>query len=159
MSISSEQESGTPESTNILLAPPPSAGSTPPASVPSGSRAQTPLSTPPRTRGNTPDIDIVSASGRGSPARSDITLRQGVSNAQLRDMLNDLRHQTDRLMDQQNKTNDAIEELQNRPPIQLPLSPLHNLHLVVLLMPTFSHRLPIPCAILLKLERLRGNFP
>ncbi|KAG8749504.1 hypothetical protein FRC14_001307 [Serendipita sp. 396] len=123
MSISSEQESGTPESTNILLAPPPSAGSTPPASVPSGSRAQTPLSTPPRTRGNTPDIDIVSASGRGSPARSDITLRQGVSNAQLRDMLNDLRRQTDKLMDQQNKTNDAIEELQNRPPIQLPALP------------------------------------
>ncbi|KAG9047645.1 hypothetical protein FS842_000619 [Serendipita sp. 407] len=123
MSISSEQESGTPESTNILLAPPPSAGSTPPASVPSGSWAQTPLSTPPHTRGNTPDIDIVSASGRGSPARSDITLRQGVSNAQLRDMLNDLRRQMDKLMDQQNKTNDAIEELQNRPPIQLPALP------------------------------------
>ncbi|KAG8796881.1 hypothetical protein FRC16_009411 [Serendipita sp. 398] len=116
MSISSEQESGTPESTNILLAPPPSAGSTSPANTSIDPN-------PPRTRGNTPDIDIVSASGRGSPARSDITLRQGVSNAQLRDMLNDLRRQTDKLMDQQNKTNDAIEELQNRPPIQLPALP------------------------------------
>ncbi|KAG8804649.1 hypothetical protein FRC17_005916 [Serendipita sp. 399] len=123
ISVSSEQDTGTPESTNILLAPPPSAGSTPPASVPSASPARTPLSTPPRTRGNTPDIDIVSASGRTSPARSDITIRQAVSNAQLRDMLHDLRQQTDKLMEQQNKANDAIEELQNRPPIQLPSLP------------------------------------
>jgi hypothetical protein len=112
-----------PDSPSIPGIPPPSAGSTPPPSVPGGSRPHTPLDTPPRTRGNTPDISIVSASGRGSPARSDITVRAAVSNAQLRDMLNDLRRQTDRLIDQQNRANDAIEELQNRPPIQLPPLP------------------------------------
>ena len=121
MSVS-QSETGTARSMSLLNAPPPSEGSTP--SVASGSSAHTPISTPPRTRGNTPDIDIVSASGRGSPARSDITLRQAVSNAQLRDMLNDLRKQTDRLMDQQNRANEAIDELQNRP-IQLPpLTPM-----------------------------------
>jgi hypothetical protein len=38
-------------------------------------------------------------------------------------MLNDLRNQTDRLMQQQNRANKAIEELQNRPPVQLPPLP------------------------------------
>lgn len=122
LSVQSESES-VPDSLSVPGVPPPSAGSTPPPSVPGGSRAHTPLDTPPRTHGNTPDISIVSASGRGSPARSDITVRAAVSNAQLRDMLNDLRRQTDRLIDQQNRANDAIEELQNRPPIQLPPLP------------------------------------
>lgn len=121
-SVASDAES-TPDSLTVPGAPPPSTGSTPPPSIPGGSRPQTPLDTPPRTRGNTPDISIVSASGRGSPARSDITVRAAVSNAQLRDMLNDLRNQTDRLMDQQNRANEAIEELQNRPPVQLPPLP------------------------------------
>jgi hypothetical protein len=38
-------------------------------------------------------------------------------------MLNDLRNQTDKLMQQQNRANEAIEELQNRPPVQLPPLP------------------------------------
>jgi hypothetical protein len=84
----------------------------------------TPLSTPPHTRGGTPEIDIVSASGRGSPARWDVTMRQAVFNAQLREMLNDLRNQTDKLMRQQNRANEAIEALQNRPPVQLPPVPV-----------------------------------
>ncbi|KAG9055260.1 hypothetical protein FS842_002688 [Serendipita sp. 407] len=71
----------------------------------------TPPPTPPCARGNAPDIGLVSALGRGSSARSDITPQQGASNAQLRDMLNNLRHQTDKLMNKESKTNDAIEEL------------------------------------------------
>ncbi|KAG8823768.1 hypothetical protein FRC19_003199 [Serendipita sp. 401] len=38
-------------------------------------------------------------------------------------MLNDLPRQTNKLMDRQNKTSNAIEELQNPPPIQLLLLP------------------------------------
>ncbi|KAG8783782.1 hypothetical protein FRC15_004542 [Serendipita sp. 397] len=75
MSISSEQESGTPESTNILLAPPPSAGSTSPASVPSGSRVQTPLSTPtPLVPGAIPQI-LISFRLRAEDLLHDRTLR------------------------------------------------------------------------------------
>jgi hypothetical protein len=55
---------------------------------------------------------MVSASGRGPPASSDIAVRQEVSNAHPRDTLNDLRNQTDKPVQQQNRANDAIEELQ-----------------------------------------------
>ena len=123
MSVSSALDSAVASSASLPSVPAQSLASTSPPSIPGASPSRTPLSSPPRTRGGTPEIDIVSASGRGSPARSDITVRQAVSNAQLRDMLHDLRDQTNKLMAQQNRANDAIEELQNRPPIQLPPLP------------------------------------
>jgi len=123
ISVGTVTESGIISSASLPSMAPPSMASTPPPSVPSASSPHTPLSTPPRTRGGTPEIEIVSASGRTSPARSDVTVRQAVSNAQLRDMLNDLRRQTDKLMAQQNRANEAIEELQNRPPVQFPPLP------------------------------------
>ena len=96
---------------------------TPPPSIPGVPTPHTPLSTLPRTSGGIPEIEMVSASGRGSPACSDTTVRHEVSHAHLRDMLNDLRNQTDKLMQQQNRANKAIEELQNRPPVQHPPHP------------------------------------
>jgi hypothetical protein len=130
---------------------PPSLASTPSLSVPGASIIHIPLSTP-HTHGGTPEIEIVSASGRGSPARSDITMRRAASNTQLRDMLNDLRNQTDKFMQQQNRTNEAIEELQNRPSVQFPLlvddlpTPIYFLKLL-----TLSRRLLRP-------EKLQGIF-